>query len=176
MRPLRILSASLIAAALDAASVPDGFVFETVVTGLDPAGMTIAPDGRVFILDKKGLVRVVRDGVLQSQPYLDITARVDNANERGLLGMAFDPDFATNARFYIYYTVKGSPARNRIARFAAASASASLFLPSIAASAGRPIASSSAASSISARALSSLWAFLNSAFTAAECSASSSAS
>ncbi len=124
MRPLRILSASLIAAALDAASVPDGFVFETVVTGLDPAGMTIAPDGRVFILDKKGLVRVVRDGVLQSQPYLDITARVDNANERGLLGMAFDPDFATNARFYIYYTVKGSPARNRIARFAAASASA----------------------------------------------------
>ena len=80
--------------------------------------MAFAPDGRLFVCLQSGQVQVInRDGVLQANPFL--TLSVDSNGERGLLGMAFDPNFESNHYVYLYYTVHGSPAHNRISRFTA---------------------------------------------------------
>jgi glucose/arabinose dehydrogenase len=61
--------------------------------------------GRLFILEQTGRIRIVRDGELASSPYLDITDRVgSSANEQGLLGLAFHPNYADNGLFYVNYT------------------------------------------------------------------------
>ena len=63
--------------------------------------------GRMFIVQRGGQIRVVVDGVLQTAPYY--TRSVDTGDvERGLLGLAFDPDFRTNGTFYIVYTATGA--------------------------------------------------------------------
>jgi cysteine-rich repeat protein len=61
---------------------------------------------RLFIVEQSGLIRVVRNGVLSGTPYLDIESLVaysSGGTEQGLLSVAFDPDFETNGRFYVYY-------------------------------------------------------------------------
>jgi glucose/arabinose dehydrogenase len=76
-----------------------------------PVTLMEAPDGtgRLFIVDQAGTIRVVMpDGSLAPDPFLDVTSRMVTLragyDERGLLGLAFHPDFATNGRFFIYYT------------------------------------------------------------------------
>ncbi len=98
------------------AQLPEGFTQEQLVTGLDPTAMTIAPDGRILIAEKNGKVRIVRDGKLLPDPFL--TIQVDNFNERGLGGIALDPDFDRNGYVYIYYTVPGKNL-NRVSRVTA---------------------------------------------------------
>ncbi|MDX2285886.1 MAG: PQQ-dependent sugar dehydrogenase [Bacteroidia bacterium] len=97
-----------------AAVLPEGFVEEVIATGLDPTAMALAPDGRIFIAEKNGRVRIVRDGALLPQPVL--TLPVDNYNERGLSGIAADPDFVQNHYLYLFYTVPGAN-HNRVSRF-----------------------------------------------------------
>jgi glucose/arabinose dehydrogenase len=80
--------------------------------------MEFAPDGRLFVAQQDGNLRVIQDGTLLDTPLL--TLSVDSAGERGLLGVASDPDFADNHYLYVYYTVPGSPAHNRVSRFTAA--------------------------------------------------------
>lgn len=99
-----------------AAQLPPGFAEEKVVDGLDPTRMTIAPDGRIFIAEKNGRIRIVKDGELLPDPFLNLT--VDNYNERGLSGITLDPEFETNHFFYVFYTVPGGNF-NRISRFTA---------------------------------------------------------
>ncbi|RZI82809.1 MAG: glucose dehydrogenase [Rubrivivax sp.] len=65
-------------------------------------------DDRLFVLEKGGLVKVLVGGVVQATPYLDLSAQVDTEGERGLTGLAFDPNFATNGRFYVNYTDKAT--------------------------------------------------------------------
>ena len=79
--------------------------------------MQFAPDGRLFICQQTGQLRVFKNGVLLTAPFVSLS--VDSGGERGLLGVAFDPDFATNQFVYVYYTVPGSPAHNRVSRFTA---------------------------------------------------------
>jgi glucose/arabinose dehydrogenase len=74
----------------------------------------VAPDGRVFLCEKTGRIRVYKGGNWLTAPLLTVDA--DFAEERGLLGIALDPDFANNPYVYIYYTAK-NPAHNRISRF-----------------------------------------------------------
>ncbi len=74
-------------------------------------GITNAGDGtdRLFLLEKVGRVRIVVDGEVLTEPFLDITGRVaSRANERGLLGIAFHPNYAENGLFYINYTTSVS--------------------------------------------------------------------
>lgn len=74
--------------------------------------------GRLFVVDKSGRIFVLRDGVPDVDPLLDIRDRVDGGpSERGLLGLAFAPDFATTGRFYVDYT--GRRGQTVIARFTA---------------------------------------------------------
>jgi glucose/arabinose dehydrogenase len=99
------------------ATLPAGFT-ETSVSGLsNPTAMEIAPDGRIFVCQQGGSLRVIKDGALLSTPFL--TVSVDSSGERGMLGIAFDPNFATNNFIYLYYTVSTSPRHNRVSRFTA---------------------------------------------------------
>ena len=80
--------------------------------------MAFAPDGRLFVCQQGGQLRVIKTGSLLSTPFVGLT--VDSSGERGLLGIAFDPNFATNHYLYVYYTVATSPIHNRVSRFTAA--------------------------------------------------------
>jgi glucose/arabinose dehydrogenase len=79
--------------------------------------MSFAPDGRLFVCQQGGQLRVIKNGSLLATPFL--TVSVDSGGERGLLGVAFDPNFAVNHYVYIYYTVPTAPRHNRISRFTA---------------------------------------------------------
>jgi len=112
-----LLFLSGVFSSLTAATLPAGFV-ETQISGLSgPTAMEFAPDGRLFVCLQGGNLRVIKNGVLLPTPFLTLT--VDSAGERGLLGVTFDPNFATNNFVYVYYTVPGSPAHNRVSRFTA---------------------------------------------------------
>jgi uncharacterized repeat protein (TIGR03806 family) len=100
-----------------AGDLPAGFAEQEIATGLDPTTMAFAPDGRLFVLEKAGRVRVVANRVLVPTPLLDLSSQVDNWEERGLQTIAFDPDFATNQFFYLYYTAKRPKPHNRVSRF-----------------------------------------------------------
>ncbi|WP_088888904.1 NPCBM/NEW2 domain-containing protein [Leptolyngbya ohadii] len=81
------------------------FVREQVIGGLNqPTTFDWSPDGqRMYIAQKDGVVRVVVNGVLQSQPFIDISAQVNNVADRGLLGLAIDPFFGQNqGRDFVY--------------------------------------------------------------------------
>jgi glucose/arabinose dehydrogenase len=79
---------------------------QQIVEGLESPVYLTAPknDPRLFIVEQPGRIRIVKDGALLATPFLDITARVVSGGERGLLSLAFDPAYATNGRFYVYYT------------------------------------------------------------------------
>lgn len=71
----------------------------------DPLFLTSpAGDARLFVVERAGRIRIVQNGVVAPVPFLDISARVNAAGEGGLLSMAFDPQYATNGAFYVYFT------------------------------------------------------------------------
>lgn len=74
-----------------------------------PVAITNAGDSRLFVVEKNGTIRIItEDGQVLPTPYLDIDARVNSvANERGLLGLAFHPDYANNGYFFVNYTNSG---------------------------------------------------------------------
>jgi glucose/arabinose dehydrogenase len=94
---------------------------ELWLTGLDSAtAFAQAPDGRIFVTQQGGALRVIKNGVLQSTPFVTLT--VDPNGERGLLGVAFHPNFANNRHIYVYYTSTEGGIHNRISRFTASAA------------------------------------------------------
>lgn len=100
-----------------AQTFPMGFSQVQTATGItNPTIMQFSPDGRIFIAQQSGALRIFKNGSLLSQPF--ITLSVNSSGERGLLGIAFDPAFATNNFIYLYYTLL-SGANNRISRFTA---------------------------------------------------------
>ncbi len=122
------------------AAVANGFQDAVVVTSLSgPSVLAFAPDGRLFIGEKaSGRIRVYKNGALLAQPFLDLDdfapagTYFDTFNERGLLGITFDPTFASNGFVYVYYSLCKTPAnppqpgtntcqlaKNRVARFVA---------------------------------------------------------
>jgi glucose/arabinose dehydrogenase len=104
-----------------AATVPPGFSEALVASGLQsPTAMQFAPDGRLFVCEKDGRLRIVKYGTLLPAPFATIA--VDAEAERGLLGVAVDPNFALTPYVYVYYTVPaapGVPVHNRVSRFLA---------------------------------------------------------
>ena len=103
------------------------FVDSTVTGSLDmPTAMVFAPDGRLFISEKDGTIRVVKDGALLSAPFASLP--VNSKGERGLLGIAFDPDFVSNHHLYVYYTTSEDPVHNRVSRLTADPANPDLVL------------------------------------------------
>ena len=102
---------------INAATLPENFT-ETQIAGISrPTAMEIAPDGRIFVCEQTGALRVIKNGALLATPFM--TLSVDPAGERGLLGIAFDPNFNANHFLYVYYTVPIEPRHNRVSRFTA---------------------------------------------------------
>jgi glucose/arabinose dehydrogenase len=100
-----------------AQTFPQGFNQVLVAAGLtQPTTMAIAPDGRFFIVQQNGKVKILKNGVLLPQSFLSMT--VCTGGERGLLGIAIDPQFDVNNYVYIYYTIPGC-AFNRVSRVTA---------------------------------------------------------
>jgi glucose/arabinose dehydrogenase len=81
---------------------------ELIASGLpSPVGLRNAGDGsnRLFIVNQAGTIRIYQGGQVLATPFLDVSSKVlYDHGERGLLGLAFDPNYATNGLFYIYYT------------------------------------------------------------------------
>lgn len=86
---------------------------ETVATGLDfPLHVTGPPDDpRVFVVEKTGRIRIVEDGSLLPEPFLDVSGEVSGGSEQGLLSLAFHPGYAANGRFFVNYTDRGGDTR-----------------------------------------------------------------
>lgn len=78
-----------------------------IVTGLvSPLLVTNAGDGseRLFVVEQGGVIRIITKGRLLPEPFLDVSTRIVAGGEQGLLGLAFEPDYAETGRFYIDYT------------------------------------------------------------------------
>ncbi len=96
---------ALVLAAQDPARA-DGIRLDPVARGLDEPVHVAAPagDARLFVTEKGGRIRVIRDGRLLERPYLDIARDVSTGGEQGLLSVAFHPRFRDNGRFYVNFT------------------------------------------------------------------------
>ncbi len=112
------------------AAIPTGFVDEVVANVPLPTALAFTPDGRLLIAQQTGQLRVFQNGGLVSASALDLSSKLCSNNERGLLGIAVDPNFASNNYIYLYYTFDklgddvcrmGDPAPenpvNQVARF-----------------------------------------------------------
>jgi glucose/arabinose dehydrogenase len=110
---------------LAAAAVPNGFRDERVAGGIDlpaqhqlgiPTGMAFLPDGRILVTEKAGKLRLVKNNLVVALPAIDLTAQVSADGDGGLIGVAVDPDFATNGAVYLTYT-NATPREGRVSRF-----------------------------------------------------------
>ncbi|HET9229577.1 MAG TPA: PQQ-dependent sugar dehydrogenase, partial [Thermoanaerobaculia bacterium] len=114
------LLALLLIAAPAAAAVPAGFT-DSLVTALgSPTGMAFTPDGRLLITRQPGVLRIYQGGALLATPALTFAASsICNNSERGLLGVAVDPAFATTRHIFLFYTFEqpGGNCVNRVSRF-----------------------------------------------------------
>lgn len=85
---------------------PKAYQWQMITSGLTrPVNLQADGSGRLFVLEKAGRIRVLQNGQLLDQPFLDISNRVGSSgNEQGLLGLAFHPQYAQNGRFFVNYT------------------------------------------------------------------------
>ena len=97
---------------------PADFGQVLVTNGIsNPTVMAFAPDGRIFVAQQSGALRVIKNNTLLTTPFISLS--VNSTGERGLIGIAIDPNFSTNNYIYLYYTVPTAPIHNRISRFTA---------------------------------------------------------
>jgi glucose/arabinose dehydrogenase len=110
MRPARsalvcsvVITLVTIAATAFAQIYPPGFNDELVVNGLDvPTCFVVTPDGRMFIGEQSGAIRLFENGLLQPQPMIQLPA--ETFREQGLVGMTLDPGFPLAPYLYVVYT------------------------------------------------------------------------
>ncbi len=106
--PLALLLA-LLAPAVGTAQTA-GFTDERVASVPLPIALAFTPDGRMLVTSKGGKLYVLPPDAAQPKVALNLSARICDNKERGLLGVAVDPSFATNDRIYLYYTFKDGTA------------------------------------------------------------------
>ena len=101
------------------ASPPANFQTSLVIgEGLEgPSGFEIAPDGRIFVLERAGKIKIIKDGQLLPTPFADLPS--EDTGDRGLIGIAFDPDFGVS-NHYVYFYYTGHDLLNHLVRFSAA--------------------------------------------------------
>lgn len=92
----------------------DAINLETIASGFTaPVGMAHAGDQRLFVVEQRGQIRVIDNGVLLPTPFLDISNKLVPAragfDERGFLDVAFHPDYAASGRFFVFYSAPTSP-------------------------------------------------------------------
>lgn len=116
---LRPLLLSLVPCAGLFAQQPVRIVLEPFASGFSsPVDIAHCGDDRLFIVEQAGRIKIVDPaGTVTTTPFLNIQSRVTSGGEQGLLGLAFDPDYATTGEFYVYYTAGGGNGTSRISRF-----------------------------------------------------------
>ena len=112
-----------------ATAVPAGFDDQLVVSAAKPIALAFTPDGRMLVATQPGQLRVYKNGQLLQTPALNLSGKLCTNSERGMLGVAVDPNFSTNRYVYLYYTYNrfgvcptGQPTNtsnpvNRVSRF-----------------------------------------------------------
>src|SRR4051812_3497056 len=90
-------------------SAARGVRLKKVASFSEPVYVTAPPADthRLFVVEQAGRIRVVKDGHKLATPFLDISSQVQSGGERGLLSMAFAPDYKSSGRFYVYFTDHG---------------------------------------------------------------------
>jgi len=120
-----VLTAACSSDSTDPDPLPSDFTLklQEVASGLtNPVYVTSPPgDSRLFIVEQPGRIRILDNGQLLATPFLDIASRVSSGGERGMLSVAFHPQYATNGFFYVYFT--GTGGEIRIERFTRTNAS-----------------------------------------------------
>jgi PKD repeat protein/glucose/arabinose dehydrogenase len=87
-------------------SLPPGFVDEVVVSGLTfPVDLEFDPAGRLFVIETRGMGWIVQGDSVLATPVFDLVDEVHQVGDKGMLGLALDPQFSTNGRIYLSYTV-----------------------------------------------------------------------
>jgi len=117
MKKIILLLVLSITLKFNAQTFPTGFSQVKVGTVYYPTSMAMASDGRIFVTEKAGRVKIVKNGAVLTTPFYQLT--VDQLNERGLSSVALDPNFSTNNYVYIYYTTPTAPIHNRLSRITA---------------------------------------------------------
>ena len=113
-----LILAVLVRPACAEVTVPEGFTVETVCEGLDGViTMDVARDGRIFICEQTGAIRVVKDGRLLDEPFLRLA--VDDFWERGVIGVALHPHFPKEPWVYVHYVRKEPFPHHVVSRFTA---------------------------------------------------------
>lgn len=114
------LCSTLVTTAMAIAQNPVTINLEPFATGLSsPVDIAHCGDERLFVVEQAGKIKILSaDGVVSARPFLDIEDRVnDNGGEQGMLGLAFDPHYQTNGRFYVYYIFGDGNGTSRVSRF-----------------------------------------------------------
>jgi len=113
-----IIALLFCASAAFAAELPAGFLEEKICDGLNAVtAMVIAPDGRVFICEQTGKIKIVKDARLLPDPAVDLSERLDSYWERGLIGIALDPEFPAKPFVYLNQIMAKPFPHHRISRF-----------------------------------------------------------
>ena len=99
------------------AQAPADFTNTLLASVSSPTALAFTPDGRLLIATQLGQLRVYQNGALVSQPALNLNSVACTSNERGLLGVAVDPGFASNNFIYLFYTFNDGNCVNRVSRF-----------------------------------------------------------
>jgi putative heme-binding domain-containing protein len=102
-----------------ALTLPDGFKFAVVASGISGAtAVETSPDGRIFVCEQQGTLRVVKNGTLLAQPFVKLA--VDSTWERGLIGVTVDPDFPTTPHVFVCYVAARPYPHHVVSRLTAA--------------------------------------------------------
>jgi glucose/arabinose dehydrogenase len=116
MRNISLASAGVLL--LAGASEARALSLSLVASGFTQPVALMAPSGddRLFVVERGGKIRIIRNGVVEPTPFLDLTAVVNSSanSEVGLLGMAFAPDFSTSGNFYVSYNSRTAPFANSL--------------------------------------------------------------
>ncbi len=121
-----VVALCMVASTIGTTGIPDagatplltGFRESEVVRGItSPTGVNVAPDGRIFVSQQSGKLRVIKDGTLLPTPFL--TVPVSQTVTAGLMGVAFDPQFPQQPYVYVFYTASSPTRHSRVSRFTA---------------------------------------------------------
>jgi glucose/arabinose dehydrogenase len=107
-------STAATATAVTRGAAPPAIKLQKIPGAYDFPVYVAAPPGdtsRLFVVEKSGRIRIVRNGAVLAKPFVDLSGQVSGQNEQGLLSMAFDPHFATNSRIYVDYTDRAGDTR-----------------------------------------------------------------
>jgi len=106
-------AAATATAAPTAVAAKPGLRLKRIGTFNNPVYVTSPPGdrNRIFVVEQGGTVRIVRDGKRLARPFLNISGSISSGGERGLLSLAFAPDYRSSGRFYVYFTAKNGDIR-----------------------------------------------------------------